>query len=98
MSTDAPPEQPASDRLDTATAQPSGLFGSPRSTTILAGAVILSVGVFFLSTVRAGHNSGDDFAMYIMHARNIEQGHAYAPTGYIYNPAVPGFGPRVYPP
>lgn len=36
--------------------------------------------------------------MYIHHAQNIADGRPYADTGYIYNPAVPVYGPRMYPP
>jgi len=48
--------------------------------------------------VREGHLWGDDFAMYIHHAQNIVEGRPYADTGYIYNPAIPVYGPRMYPP
>ena len=36
--------------------------------------------------------------MYVHHAQNIVEGRPYAETGYIYNPAVPVYGPRMYPP
>lgn len=36
--------------------------------------------------------------MYIHHAQNIVEGRPYVDTGYIYNPAIPVYGPRMYPP
>jgi Dolichyl-phosphate-mannose-protein mannosyltransferase len=60
--------------------------------------LILATGVFYLATIRAGHIWGDDFAMYIHHAKNLAYGNAYADTGYIYNPHYPDIGPRAYPP
>lgn len=59
--------------------------------------VILAVGAFYLSTIRQGHNWGDDFAMYIHHAQNIAEGRPYTDTGYIYNPRNV-IGPTTYPP
>jgi hypothetical protein len=61
-------------------------------------ALILAVGVFYIATIREGHLWGDDFAMYIHHAKNLAYGNAYADTGYIYNPHYPDLGPRAYPP
>jgi len=60
--------------------------------------VILAVGVFYLATLRDGHEWGDDFALYILHARNLVEGIPYGQTGYIYNPAIPAIGPPTYPP
>ena len=59
--------------------------------------VIIAVGTFYLSTIRQGHGWGDDFGMYINHARNIAEGKAYADTGYVYNPRFI-IGPKTYPP
>jgi len=33
--------------------------------------IITVVGVFYLSTMREGHDWGDDFSAYINHAKNI---------------------------
>ncbi|MCI0591350.1 MAG: hypothetical protein L0Y67_07095 [Gammaproteobacteria bacterium] len=60
--------------------------------------VLLAVGAFFLATVRSGHNWGDDFGLYIMHAKNIAEGLGYHQTGYIYNPYRPIIGPQSIPP
>ena len=66
---------------------------------ILLAGVVLAVGLFYLSTIREGHNWGGDFSMYIHHAKNIIEGKDYADTGYIFNPhPACGVGPRTYPP
>ena len=36
--------------------------------------------------------------MYIHHAQNLVEGRPYGDTGYVYNLAVPVYGPRMYPP
>ena len=59
--------------------------------------IIFAVGAFHLTTIRPGHNWGDDFGMYIHHARNIAEGKPYADTGYIPNPRNV-LGPVTYPP
>lgn len=56
------------------------------------------IACFYGLTLRQGHVWGDDFAMYIHHAENMIEGRPYADTGYVYNPAVPVYGPRAYPP
>jgi hypothetical protein len=65
--------------------------------TLFVGTVLL-LGLFHLATLRAGHDWGDDFSLYIAHARNLAEGHPYADTGYIYNPNFPVLSPRTYPP
>ncbi len=60
--------------------------------------IAVLVGLFYVATIRAGHDWGDDFALYIQHARNIAAGAPYAATGYLYNPHNPAIGPRTYPP
>ena len=59
--------------------------------------LILIIGLFYLLTIREGHNWGDDFSMYIQHAKNIAEEKPYSITAYIYNPADP-VGPQTYPP
>jgi hypothetical protein len=59
--------------------------------------IILCVGLFFILTLRQGHQWGDDFAMYLLHTRNLAEGLPYS-TGYFYNPAEPHMGPPAYPP
>jgi hypothetical protein len=60
--------------------------------------ILIAVGIFYVSTFRAGHLWGDDFALYIQHAKNLAEGRAYDQTGYIYNPHKPDMGPPEYPP
>ena len=60
--------------------------------------VIFLIGVFYLVTIRPGHRWGDDFSMYILHARNIVQGIDYQDTGYLYDPFLAVIGPKAYPP
>jgi hypothetical protein len=62
------------------------------------GFLLATITAFHVATVREGHLWGDDFAMYIHHAQNIAENRPYADTGYIYNPAIPVYGPRMYPP
>ncbi len=45
-----------------------------------------------------GSGVGDDFAQYVLHARNLVEGRPYADTGYLFNPLDPWFSPRTYPP
>jgi 4-amino-4-deoxy-L-arabinose transferase-like glycosyltransferase len=75
------------------------LLGAPREIATLATlATAVAVGLFYLSTIRPGQSWGDDFAMYVRHARNLAQGTSYSETGYIFNPNFSGFAPRTYPP
>lgn len=71
---------------------------SDRVKTAVAAAIIVLVVAFYLLTLRPGHYWGDDFALYILHARNIAEGASYGDTGYIYNPSYPFLSPRTYPP
>jgi len=61
-------------------------------------ATVLMLGGFHLLTLRAGHEWGDDFSLYVAHARNLAEGRGYADTGYVYNPHLPVLSPRTYPP
>ncbi len=61
-------------------------------------AVLLGTLVIYSVTLRNGHHWGDDFAQYILHARNIAEGRPYADTGYVYDRLAPDIGPKVYPP
>jgi hypothetical protein len=64
----------------------------------LAIAVLACVGLFQVSTIRDGHGWGDDFAQYVLHARNLATGQPYASTGYLVNPEATAVGPAAYPP
>ncbi|HWB83410.1 MAG TPA: hypothetical protein VG675_04670 [Bryobacteraceae bacterium] len=82
----------------TASQFPSGSrFLDLRESSVLL-ALLLALAAFYVATLRPGQAWGDDFAMYLMHARNLAQGVPYNQTGYIYNPELPEVGPRSYPP
>ena len=66
--------------------------------SLVISLILIAVGIFYISTFRAGHLWGDDFALYIQHAKNLAEGRAYDQTGYIYNPHKPDLGPPEYPP
>lgn len=77
---------------------PSGSRWKDRDVyTILAGVLITGIAGFFLSTLRPGHNWDGDYALYIMHARNIIEQAPYADTGYVFNSQAP-IHPAAYPP
>ena len=61
-------------------------------------AFVALIGAWHIATLRQGAPWGDDWAMYVLQARNIAEGHWFAPTGYLYNPHVPKVGPPSYPP
>src|ERR1700722_205602 len=84
-------------KIQPAVAQPTTTRPILRSDLYFAG-LLLAIFLFHCATLRPGHVWGDDFAMYIHHAKNIVEQRPYADTGYIYNPAVPVYGPRAYPP
>lgn len=60
--------------------------------------LIVLIGVFLCATIRRGQYWGDDFSMYIHHAKNLATGVAYDQTGYIINPQFATVGPHTYPP
>lgn len=59
---------------------------------------VAAIAVFWFVTIRAGTPWGDDWAMYVHHARNLASGRAYDDTGFIQNPRMPTYAPRTYPP
>lgn len=69
---------------------------SPRRYTLLALLLALTIGVFYVATIRDGHVWGDDHAMYLAHAKNIVEGRAYADIGYIRPQS--SINPLMYPP
>lgn len=68
-----------------------------RNALVLVG-LIGALGALHLATLRQGQEWGDDFSLYVAHARNLAEGRPYADTGYVYNPANPVVSPRTYPP
>ena len=65
---------------------------------LILAAVLAAIGIFYLSTLRAGHPWGDDFSMYVHHAKNMVEGIPYQDTGYVYDRMFAVIGPRYYPP
>lgn len=66
--------------------------------SLIEGIFITAAFVFFVLTIKEGHDWGDDFAQYISHAKNIAEGLPYKNTGYIFNPNSWWIGPETYPP
>jgi 4-amino-4-deoxy-L-arabinose transferase-like glycosyltransferase len=64
----------------------------------LLPALLATVAVVYVLTLRPGHAWHDDFALYVLHARNLVEGIPYSATGYLYNPGNPWHSPAVYPP
>ncbi|MGH8547514.1 MAG: phospholipid carrier-dependent glycosyltransferase [Methylococcales bacterium] len=65
---------------------------------IMEGILVTLAFVFFLLTIKQGHDWGDDFAQYISHGKNIAEGTPYKNTGYIFNSYSWWIGPQTYPP
>jgi hypothetical protein len=69
----------------------------PKHAVLLLGTIAVLGGVH-LATLREGQEWGDDFGLYVAHARNIAEGRPYDDTGYLYNPQNAVVSPRSYPP
>lgn len=69
-----------------------------KQSTLLLFLLAGLIGLFYLLNLRDGHDWGDDFSLYILHAQNLVTGVGYANTGYIYNPEQPDYSPQAYPP
>lgn len=65
---------------------------------IIIGLLLFLIALFSVQNMQNGHGWGDDFAMYIHHAKNITEGKAYSETGYIFNDLAPTYSPDHYPP
>jgi hypothetical protein len=59
--------------------------------------LFFSIPLFFIG-INDIHNWGDDYAQYILEAKNIAAGKPYYRTGYIYNDLNPEYAPPHYPP
>ncbi len=57
---------------------------------------ILCLPLFFIN-VKSSHDWGDDFAQYILQAKNIVEGKPQTETGYVYDKALPVIAPPAYP-
>lgn len=77
----------------TLTARPSDRVG-----TWLFLVLLVCYFAYALTTITPEHPWGDDWAQYLLHARNLIQGHPYADIGYLFNPDFPNVGPPSYPP
>ncbi len=51
-----------------------------------------------LLTLTPEHRWGDDWAQYVLHARNLATGLPYPDIGYVFNPDYASVGPPTYPP
>jgi hypothetical protein len=73
--------------------------GQPNRTILrsLLIALLGAITVFHVLTIRPGQGWGDDWALYVAHARNLAEGRPYDQTGYIHNSEA-RYAPRVYPP
>ena len=62
-------------------------------------AFLICLAIFFTAELTPGINSqATDWAMYVMHARNIATGHPYTDTGYIFQPeSATEVGANAYP-
>lgn len=77
---------------------PLANMGAARLRIVWVLLLISSVCAFDIATLRDGHGWGDDFAQYLMHARNLVEHRPYAQTRYVYNKLAADVGPRSYPP
>ncbi|MBP9795838.1 MAG: hypothetical protein KBD42_07355, partial [Chitinophagales bacterium] len=73
-------------------------FNDSKYRWILILVLIAGIGIFSIYTTSEGHVWGDDFAMYLSHARNISEGRAYDDTGLILHEFAPTYSPQNYPP
>jgi hypothetical protein len=64
----------------------------------LFAAFVAAYGLAGLATLSAQHLWGDDWAQYVLHARNLVGGRPYPDIGYLFNPDFPWAGPRAYAP
>ena len=66
---------------------------------LVVAVLLVLVAAFYIATIRVGHQWGDDFALYLHHARNLIDGKPYTDVGLIDNPLkIPDLGPTFYPP
>ncbi|MDQ2763033.1 MAG: hypothetical protein M3Y22_05945, partial [Pseudomonadota bacterium] len=67
--------------------------------TLMGLGLLLGYALLCILTLRPQETwTGGDFSLYLLHARNIAQGRAYAATGYVQNPDNALMSPAAYPP
>lgn len=57
---------------------------------------MLLIPLFFLN-IRESHDWGDDFAQYMLQAKNLAEGKPQSEGAYIFNPDYPFYAPPIYP-
>ncbi|MBV9885590.1 MAG: hypothetical protein JO119_03495 [Acidobacteria bacterium] len=67
---------------------------------IVLAAIVVAVAIFYVVTLKPGHVFvNDDFAAYVMHAKNLVEGRSYSDIRYIPNPDAMWLSPTSgYPP
>jgi 4-amino-4-deoxy-L-arabinose transferase-like glycosyltransferase len=60
--------------------------------------LLIFIFVFYASTLRYGHRWGDDYALYIHHAKNVATGFSYSSIGYLLDPYYPSYSVPMAPP
>ena len=60
--------------------------------------LFLGACIYIYATPWTGHSMGDDFAMYMHHARNMAEGKPYHEVGFVLNPYYLTYSPKAYPP
>jgi hypothetical protein len=60
--------------------------------------LLVALGIFHILTLPAGQSWGDDWAQYVIHAKNISEGLPYGRIPYLFNEAAIPLFPRSYPP
>ncbi len=78
----------------------AGIAAGSELVVLVVAAIILIVAICYAVTLTSGHVFvNDDFAAYVMHARNLVEGHPYTDIGYIPNPDAMWLSPSSgYPP
>lgn len=72
-----------------------------KSFAAVSGALYILFSIVALYSIDGSQNWdawGDDFALYIAHARNLVEGTSYADTRFVYNATNAWYSPRAYPP
>ncbi len=87
------------DRFDLAPSRAS-VHGAVVWGRLAVGAILIVAAICYVVTLKPGHVFvNDDFAAYVMHAKNLVQGHPYSDIRYIPNPDAMWLSPaNGYPP